>query len=212
MNKPRLLDMGCCAGGAGRGYALAGFEVTGIDLQPQPRYPYLFIQADMFTFPLDGFDAYHVSPHCQRYSIVSLFHTGTRENYPDHIDSIRERLSATGKPYVIENVAGSPVRKDIMLCGAMFGLRTYRHRYFESNVLLFQPPHPKHRQRAADAARIPQGDEYWSICGHFGHKHEAQAAMGIDWMATQHEIAQALPPAYTEWVGRHLMEVLTCHA
>src|SRR5713226_3276181 len=95
MNKPRLLDMGCCAGGAGRGYALAGFEVTGIDLQPQPRYPYRFMQADMFTFPLDGFDAYHVSPHCQRYSRVSLFHTGTRENYPDQIDAIRERLSAT---------------------------------------------------------------------------------------------------------------------
>ncbi len=210
MSKPRLLDIGCCAGGAGRGYVLAGFEVTGIDLEPQPRYPYRFIQADMFAFPLDGFEAYHASPHCQRYSSVSLFHPGTREKYPDQIDALRERLQATGKPFVIENVAGSPVRKDVMLCGAMFGLRTYRHRYFESNVLLFQPDHPRHRTRAADAARIPQGDEYWSICGHFGHKQEAQAAMGIDWMETPYEIAQAIPPAYTAWVGRQLMEVLAC--
>jgi len=208
MTKPRLLDIGCCAGGCSKGYADAGFDVTGLDIEPQPNYPYRFIQADMFDYPLEGYDAYHASPHCQRYSIVSLFHRLTQEKYPDQIPGIRERLKATGKPYVIENIARAPLIKSIMLCGEMFGLRTYRHRWFESNLLLFQPHHPKHIHRAADATRTPKEGEYWSICGHMGHKDDAQRAMGIDWMKTQHEIAQAIPKAYTHWIGDQLMTAI----
>ena len=208
MSKPRLLDLGCCAGGCSVGYAEAGFDVTGVDIEPQPNYPYRFIQADMLTFPLEGYDAYHCSPHCQRYSLVSLWNKDTRLKYPDQIPAIRARLRATGKPYVIENIARAPLYKSIMLCGEMFGLRTYRHRHFESNILLFQPPHPKHIHKSADATRTPKPGEYWSICGHMGHKDDAQAAMGINWMKTQHEIAQAIPWKYTAWIGAQLIDAL----
>jgi DNA (cytosine-5)-methyltransferase 1 len=204
MVKPRLLDLCCGAGGAAKGYADAGFEVIGVDIQEQPRYPFTFIQGDALTIPLDDFDAYHASPLCQRFSLASYFH-GVHNNYPDLIDPIRKRLQATGKPYIIENVVGAPLENTVVLCGATFGLRVYRHRLFESNMLLLAPPHQRHRVMAARPGAIAQSDEYWSVGGHFGHKHEAQQSMGIDWMETQKEIAQAIPPAYTAWLGYQLL-------
>lgn len=208
MKRRCLLDLFCGAGGAAVGYARVGFEVIGVDVEPQPSYPFTFFQADALTFPLEGFDVYHASPLCQRFSLASRFHPGTQERYPDYLDIVRRQLLATGKPYLLENVVGAPLRSPVVLCGAMFGLRVYRHRLFESNVLLFQHPHIRHSCKAAAPGAIAKTEEFWSVGGHFGHKEEAQRAMGIDWMKTQQEIAQAIPPAYTEWLGRQLMEVV----
>ena len=200
----RLLDLFCKAGGCSMGYHLAGFEVVGVDIEPQPNYPFTFICADALTFPLDGFDVIHASPPCQRYSFASYFH-GSHVEHPDLIDTVRERLQASGKPYVIENVERSPVQNAIKLCGTMFGLQVYRHRLFESNILLFQPAHPRHTAKAAKPGAIAGPGEFWCVGGHFGQKDKAQRAMGINWMKTQSEIANAIPPAYTEFIGKQLM-------
>ncbi len=211
--KPKLLDLFSGAGGCARGYMDAGFYVIGVDIAPQPRYcGDEFIQADALTFPLDGFDAYHASPPCQHYTQMLNWNGQDRSSYPDLVEVIRARLQATGKPYIIENVPGAPVERMITLCGAMFGLRVYRHRYFESNILLFQPRHPKHLIPAAHSGKVARSDQFWCPVGNFGQKDDAQKAMGINWMKTtgskNREIAQAIPPAYTRWIGEQLMQAL----
>lgn len=197
----RVLDLFCCAGGAGMGLARAGFEVVGVDIEPQPRYPFEFHQADALTFPLCGFDFIWASPPCQQFCALR-----TREDlsgYPDLIEPIRARLIASGAPYVIENVPGAPVRKDLVLCGAMFGLRSYRHRHFECSFPIEQPPHPKHQVRVN--RRGENRREHWAnggfitITGDVGTYCGPQA-MGIDWM-TGNEMSEAIPPAYAEWIG-----------
>jgi len=211
VQKPRLLDLCCKAGGASVGYARAGFEVVGVDLEPQPNYPFEFYQADALTFSFDGFDIVVASPPCPGYSQATSFHRGAREKHPLLIGAFRERLQASGLPYVIENVekAKSHMQCPILLCGEMFGLRTYRHRLFESNIQLQQPAHVKHVIPVAGPGAIAKGGEYWSIGGHFGQKERAQReALGIDWMKTQEEIANAIPPLYTEWIGRQLLQAL----
>src|SRR6266704_94400 len=162
MSKPRLLDIGCGAGGAASGYA-EDFDVTGLDIVFQPRYPFRFLQADMLTYPLDGYDAYHLSATCQGFSLASRFHSGTQAKYPNLLPAMRARLQRTGKPYVIENVAGAPLIKALMLCGTMFGLNVVRHRYFESNVFIFQPDHFPHTRRTGKPGTIPQNGEYWCV-------------------------------------------------
>ena len=141
----RLLDLFCGAGGAAMGYHRAGFEVVGVDIKPQPHYPFEFHQADALTYPLDGFDVIHASPPCQRWSMYSR-NLGTWESFPDLITPLRPLLRASGRPYVSENVEGAPLT-GIRLCGSAFGLpvlddRTYlrRHRIFESNVDLWGAP------------------------------------------------------------------------
>lgn len=205
MKKPRLLDLFCCAGGAGAGYAKAGFEVVGVDLHPQPRYPFEFHQADAMTFDLVGFDAIHASPPCQAYTVL-----GGREDlshYPDLVDAVRERLQAAGVPWIIENVPGAPLCDPITLCGAMFGLRSYRHRLFESSLQLVAPPHPKHAMRVN--RRGENRREHWArggfitITGDVG-VYCGPEAMGVDWMSGN-ELSQAIPPAYTEFLGRQLL-------
>lgn len=214
MNKPLLLDLFCKAGGCSKGYTLAGFEIIGIDIEPQPNYPYDFIQADALetldnpTF-LAQFDVIHASPPCQYYTRMLNHGLSNRYKHPDLVDIVRTQLQTTGKIYVIENVPGSPIEKMIMLCGAMFGLRVYRHRHFESNVLLFQPNHPHHTNRVAHAGNIPIREQFYSPVGHMGDKNGAQRAMGIDWMQTTEEIANAIPPTYTEWIGKLLLEYVT---
>jgi len=130
----RLLDLFCGAGGAAVGYARAGFEVVGVDCVAQPRYPFRFYQADALTFPLDGFDVIHASPPCQVYSVTSAL---WQRKHPDLLPFVRSRLWASGNLFVIENVMGAPLPGAIVLCGTMFGLRVFRHRLFESNLLLF---------------------------------------------------------------------------
>lgn len=209
MSRPRLLDLFCCAGGAAYGYMLAGFDVTGIDIKPQPRYPFAFVLGDAFEYVAEhGYEyaAIHASPPCQRYSEATP--PANRGNHPDLIAPIRELLQATGKPYVIENVKGAPLSSDaVMLVGSMFGLRTMRPRLFECSFpvpfMLAPMPFAKH----AKMGRPPKEGEYVHVVGHMSNVPYCRDAMGIDWMV-QGELAEALPPAYTTFIGEHLLSVL----
>ncbi|HEY4895226.1 MAG TPA: DNA cytosine methyltransferase [Solirubrobacteraceae bacterium] len=209
MSRPRLLDLFCGAGGAAMGYHGAGFDVVGVDINPQPHYPFEFHQADALTFPLDGFDAIHASPPCQRYSVATLFHRGAQGTHPDLVDPTRQRLIEADVPWVIENVMGAPLRNPVMLCGTMFaGLRVYRHRNFEADPPIYFPPmHEWHPERAAEVGRRVPAHGWMTVAGHFSDVKAASLAMGIDWM-TRDELRQAIPPAYTEWVGAQLLRAM----
>ncbi len=196
---PRLLDLFCGSGGASMGYVRAGFEVVGVDIMPMPHYPFEFCLADALEYLLNGgwkgFDCIHASPPCQAYSRSTAWR-GNRASHPDLIAATRDAIEATGLPYVIENVqeARHLLRFPLMLCGSMFGLPIQRHRYFECPALgLVLLPDCRHR---------PED---------FSHDHgkkQTEAvyrdAMGCDWM-TVHEARQAIPPAYTEFLGLKLM-------
>jgi len=213
--KPRLLDLFCGAGGAAMGYYRAGFEVVGVDIKPQPHYPFEFHQADALQFPLDGFDVIHASPPCQAYSIMRNLPWLRHKDYPALIDVTRERLSQPGVPYIIENVMGAHLAAG-WLCGGMFGLPFYRHRAFETNWFWMQPGHPKHqftvrngRLLGARARDIVHNGAraVGANVGHAAGVGQAREAMEIPWM-TREEITQAIPPAYTEYIGRQLMKAL----
>jgi DNA (cytosine-5)-methyltransferase 1 len=207
--RPRLLDLFCSAGGAAYGYHLAGFDVTGVDIAPQPRFPFRFVQADALAFLEKhhrGFDAFHASPPCQSWSVCASM--PWVPEYPQLIEPVRALLADTGKPYVIENVIGAPLVDAVMLCGLMFGLKVFRHRLFESNAFLMAPCHPSHKGK-----RIGE-DGFCCVAGHGDagrhrvppdHRSKAawQRAIGIDWM-TMHEMAESVPPAYAEFIGRQL--------
>lgn len=145
---PQLLDLGCGAGGATKGYQRAGFRVVGVDIAPQANYcGDEFHQADMLDFLFwhwQEFDAVHVGPPCQLFSGMTNCRPGVAETYPDLIGPVRQLLLPLRIPWVIENVPGAPLRADATLCGQMFGLPLYRHRLFESNIPLVQPVHPAH--------------------------------------------------------------------
>lgn len=196
------------------GYHRAGFDVVGVDINPQPRYPFEFHQADAMTFTLEHFDAIHASPPCQKYSVAS--NGQDREKYPDLYQPVKDMLERHGKPYIIENVVRSPVRADISICGCHVGLpRLRRRRNFETNWsgLVMMPP-------------CNHGDaDIVTICGHgtpSGMRQsrlrkglhpnisvdEKREIMGMPW-ANRYEIAQAIPPAYTEFIGKKLIERLT---
>lgn len=221
MTRPLLLDLFCGAGGATRGYQDAGFHVLGVDIEPQPNYcGDEFIQYDALAFmdELRGpvgllVEAIHASPPCPRYSLMTRSNGPTAaDKHPDLLPPIRELLQNTGLPYVIENVVGAPMRSPMLLCGEMFGLDVIRHRLFESNVMLMQPPHPPHRGRVSGHrhGRLYVGP-YFPVYGTGGAKGslaEWQRAMGIDWMPAKPEIAQAIPPAYTQFIGEQLMAAL----
>jgi DNA (cytosine-5)-methyltransferase 1 len=199
------LDLCCKAGGAGMGYWLAGFDVVGVDIEPQKRYPFRFIQADALTFPLSGFDLIHASPVCKDYSATAVLNDAT---HPRQIEAFRDRLAASGVPYVIENVPGAPLRFPVMLCGAMFaGLRVYRHRLFEASFRIPAPPEPEHRWPLAKMGRPVRPGEFMQPVGHFSDVAAARAAMQIPWMVRD-ELAQAIPPDYTLHVGRAALAVL----
>jgi hypothetical protein len=209
--KPRLLDLFCGAGGAARGYQLAGFHVTGIDINPQPRYAGdVFLQGDALAYVAahgHEYDAIHASPPCQAYSAK----TRDKTPHPDLVAATRAALVATGRPYVIENVPGAPLVDPITLCGSSFGLRVRRHRRFESNVLLFALP-CRHAWQDADKPYLLYDHGRWFYSGvvHVfgtGGGKAAQSwpeAMGIDWM-DRRELSQAIPPAYTHHLGRQLL-------
>lgn len=211
MNKPRLLDAFCGGGGAGMGYHLAGFEVVGVDNRPQKNYPFRFIQADALEFIEKygpEFDVIHTSPPCQGYSGIRF----SAENYDRLIPEVRAILRATQKPYVIENVEGA--RKEmhnyLMLCGSMFDLRVRRHRLFECNpALVFSPFSCNHSLKVVKKGRTPDPAKHLAaIYGHFANQDYARRAMGIDWM-TRDELAEAIPPVYTRWIGERILEILS---
>jgi DNA (cytosine-5)-methyltransferase 1 len=201
------LDLFCGAGGATKGYQRAGFYVVGVDIKPQPRYcGDEFVQADAMTYPLDGFNAIHASPPCQHYSAMTP--SAARGNHPDLVAATRDRLVASGAPWVIENVMPAPLRSGVVLCGCMFDLRTYRARRFESSELMMQPEHRPHIRRTVRSGRpaaFAAGANI-SVTTQAG-AWLGSACMGIDWMKGN-EVGLAIPPAYTEWIGRELLRVL----
>ena len=204
----RLLDLFCGAGGAAMGYHRAGFEVVGVDINPQPHYPFEFHQADALTFPLDGYDAIHASPPCQAYSSA----TPADRVHPDLYAPTRDRLTGLGVPYVIENVIGAPYSHGFVLCGSMFDMKVQRHRNFETSWMQLMPLYCDH-----------SGDRPITVSGNRGvpdargvvdYKHSRQSPMswwpelmGMPWAAPL-ETKEAIPPVYTEWIGRQLMTVL----
>jgi hypothetical protein len=212
----RLLDLFCGGGGAARGYAEAGFEVVGVDSEPQPEYPFEFVLADWTKalFGLGtGFDAIHASPPCQASSALTKG-TNAGRVYPQWIPQVREALDAVGLPYVIENVQGSQLRRDLTLCGEMFGLDVIRHRYFELGGWTAPVPvHRPHRGRVRGWRHGAYFDgPYVAVYGEGGGKgpvSEWQTAMGIDWITDRKTMAEAIPPAYTRYVGSHLAAHLT---
>lgn len=185
------------------GYHRAGFEVVGVDIKPQPRYPFEFHQADALEYLAEHgheFDAIHASPPCQAYSITKNI---GNNKHPALIETTRIALEKTGKPFVIENVVGAPLHSPVELCGAVFGLKVYRHRLFESNVTLSQPNHRTHNDSTPRAGRGISPKGFISVAGHMGNTDYVRTAMGIDWMVG-HELSQAVPPAYTEYLGFQL--------
>lgn len=229
---PRLLDLFCGAGGAGMGYHRAGFDVYGVDNHAGRAKSYPFavhvgdalevlarlIAGDAVDFhhkdgrvewlTLDDFDAIHASPPCQGYTALAAVHGN---EWPKLYGPVKELLDAAGLPYVIENVQGSPVRRDLVLCGEMFGLGVVRHRYFElGGWNATKPEHKAHRGRVRGWRHGTYYDgPYLAVHGEGGGKGtvaEWKAAMGIDWTDDRHEIAEAIPPAYSEYIGRQLLE------
>jgi DNA (cytosine-5)-methyltransferase 1 len=198
------------------GYHRAGFDVIGVDINPQPNYPFQFVQADALEY-LRGHGSWaathaiHASPPCQRYSLVQLSNPdAVRESHPDFVPPIRELLKATGVPYVIENVVGAPMQYPLTLCGEMFGLGVIRHRLFESNVFLLSPPHMPHRgnTQCYRHGKMYNGP-YFAIYGTGGERgslDDWRIAMDMPWCQEKREIAEAIPPAYTEYIGAQLLE------
>ena len=224
--KPKLLDLYCGAGGCAAGYSKAGFDVTGVDIKPQPNYPFEFIQADALEILRDTdfisqFSVIHASPPCQAYSRAKgLSQARNNGKYGNHLDLIpptRDLLIQTGKPYVIENVAGSPLIDPIKLFGSQFkNLYTQRERWFESNVPLQEPSIGRQKMRTPSAGNGIGEDGSISIAGSGGVRglnakqirlYWGFAMGGIDWM-TRKELAEAIPPVYTEFIGRQLIEYL----
>lgn len=204
MGKPRLLDLFCCAGGAGMGYHQAGFEVVGVDIEPQPRYPFPFIQADALSLDqrfLAWFDAIHASPPCQCHSLAQRIQGN---DHPDLVAPVRRRLIEAGRPYVIENVEGAPLVDPVTLCGAMFGLRTYRHRLFETSFALTAPTHPEHSAPLRKMGRPVGEHEFMHVVGNFSGVALGREIMGMPW-AARNELSEAIPPAYTRFIGEQLM-------
>lgn len=206
-----LLDVCCKAGGASAGYARAGFQIVGVDNEPQPRYPFEFYQADALQFIEDfgaGFDVIVGSPPCHDHTTLKSLSGKNGTGWL--LGAVREAMIRSGKPWVLENVPGAPMRADLVLCGEQFGLRTVRHRWFESSIPLAGGTacKGKHRARTSTVKRRKcwEAGMNISVTGDVG-TYVGSKAMGIDWM-TGDELSQAIPPAYTEHIGRQLLEAL----
>lgn len=214
MTRPKLLDLFCCAGGAGEGYRRAGFDVTGVDIRKQPNNPHRFIQADALEYLAKhgaDYDVIHASPPCQAHS--DLKHMWNAKDHADLIAPTRDLLIRTGRPFIIENVEGAPLITPVILCGTMFALgcgdaELRRHRLFELSWGWVMPPtcnhsrtrvigvyggHGRDRRRKTNTQDFPT--------------NARREAMGINWM-TGSELSQAIPPAYTEFLGKELLKRL----
>lgn len=218
-DRPRLLDLFCGAGGAAVGYHRAGFDVVGVDIKPQPHYPFEFIQADALRPPVQfgAFDAVHASPPCQAYSAGKMMWKGRLpdDRHPDLIEPTRKLLREMGLPYVMENVERAPLANTITLCGDPFGLGVKRHRLFETSFFIWNPPQcrPDHPNFVVSVfgggalSRTPlngSSENFMQCRVHVPHS-EAKRHMGIDWM-NRDELSEAIPPAYTEFIGEQLLE------
>lgn len=220
-----ILDLCCKAGGCTRGYQLAGFKVVGLDIKQQKRYiGDDFVVGDAIAsldmllagesllgncgkYSLRDFVAVSVSPPCQRYSEATR--NDNRKKHPDMIGDMRSRLALSGLPYVIENVPGALqfLNDPVVLCGTMFPeLRVYRHRLFECSFAVDQPDHLPHNDNC-HGNNIISKKGYVNVFGGGGFTKYKRMAMGIDWM-TRDELSQAIPPAYTKYIGERLMELL----
>lgn len=222
MRKPLLLDLFCGAGGAAQGYMDAGFNVIGVDIVEQPRYPATFFLGDAMRvlegascWDLSKFDAIHASPPCQRYSVANNIHGNTE--HPDLLPEMRGQLEQTGLPWVIENVPGAPMANYVVLCGSMFGLGVKRHRWFETSFMVWNPPlcvpgHPGDWVSVFGHTVLERGHVIGKAKGggnrikrrHLGVER-GREAMGIGWM-TSEELSEAIPPAYTQWIGERMLE------
>lgn len=215
-SRPEVLDIFCCQGGATNGYQRAGFRVTGVDIDPQPRYcGDGFVQADAVAFLCENaewirrtFRAVHASPPCQRYSACQRIQG---REHPDLIGPTREVLEYVGLPYVIENVenARPELINPVTLCGTMFGLRTYRHRLFEAGggLVLEQPAHPVHAAPTAKMGRPIGEGEFYHAVGNFSGVSLVREDMGMGW-ANRDGLREAIPPVYAQWVGERLAALL----
>jgi DNA (cytosine-5)-methyltransferase 1 len=232
----KLLDLFCCCGGISKGFHDKGWECTGVDIKDGHQYPYKFIQSDVFDLPLDflqQFDLIHASPPCQAYSYATKGARNRGKEYVNLLPKTRELLNKTGKPYIIENVPGAPLRKDLVLCGEMFGLRVIRHRYFEIfGFTALQPKHEKHKlsvmnhtaegvftgginpgfwgdKKKQQEYRKRRKSYYYQVAGHGGDSYDFKlenwkTAMGIDWVSKKDHLTQMIPPKYSEYIASFL--------
>lgn len=216
--RPRLLDLYCCQGGASAGYAAAGFDVTGVDKDSQPRYPYRFVQADALAYlrrlittgEIDDYAALAASPPCQRRTRCQKIQG---REHPALIAPTRALMQATGLPYVIENVPADgedddPLIDPVELCGAMFGLHTYRHRLFESNFAITAPPHRIHGAATVKMGRPLRPGDWYHAVGNFSNVGYVKRDLRTPWM-NRDGVRECIPPAYSEHIGRQLTACLT---
>ncbi|MFG2872936.1 DNA methylase [Streptomyces sp. NPDC048338] len=216
--RPLLLDLFCCAGGAATGYHRAGFDVVGVDIRPRPNYPFTFHQGDALDFladliasgEIERFAFVHSSPPCQAGCALTVGTNRSQGWGGDHVDLVaptRILLDASKLPYVIEQPNGrAEIRKDLTLCGEQFGLGVLRHRNFElGHWSVARPAHVPHRGRVRGWRHGEFFDgPYVAAYGNGGGKPsvpELQAAMGIDWTDVREELTEAIPPAYSQWIG-----------
>ncbi|MEV8318011.1 SAM-dependent methyltransferase [Streptomyces sp. NPDC059900] len=195
-----VLDVFCCQGGASMGYYLAGYDVVGVDKEDQPRYPFPFIQGDAIEYILahgHEYDLIAGSPPCQRYTNAQRIRGNT---HPDLVGPTRAAMDATGRPWIIENVEGAPLLDTVLLCGAMFRLRTYRHRLFESSLPLGSRLHPRHLAPVAKMGRPVRAGEFMHIVGNFTGADLAREIMAMPW-ASREGLREAIPPAYAKFLG-----------
>lgn len=210
MSRPKLLDLFCGAGGAAMGYYRAGFDVTGVDIAPQKHYPFEFVQGDALEYCVEHgaeFDAIHASPPCQRYSVETPM--TYRANHPDLIGMTRTALQAMGKPFVIENVENARVLliNPVKLCGSMFGLNMWRHRYFEiwPRPFILTPP-CNHANLpvliTGTTRRKPEKGGRFEFTA-----QQCRDAADLQWM-TRTDMDEAIPPIFTEFIGRQLLTMI----
>ncbi|NED15786.1 DNA methylase [Streptomyces sp. SID9124] len=224
-HRPKLLDLFSCAGGAGKGYANAGFDVTGVDIIDRPNYPFALVRADALDHlaaliasgEIERFAAVHASPPRQAGCALTVGTNASRgwgRTHVQLIPELRTLLDTTGLPYVIEQPNGkAPVRADVRLCGEMFGLGVLRHRVFEpGRWTVPQPAHPRHRGYVRGYRHgVYRDGPYVAAYGAGGGKAtvpEMQAAMGITWTDVREELTEAIPPAYSEHIGRALLATI----
>jgi DNA (cytosine-5)-methyltransferase 1 len=202
--RPVALDLFCCQGGASHGLDAAGFQVVGIDIKPQPNYPFPFIRADAITTLPSGFDFIWASPPCQAHTLAQRIQG---RDHPDLIEPTRAMLRASGIPYVIENVVGAPLQDPIMLCGAMFNLLTYRHRLFECSFSVEPPHHPDHDAPIRKMGRPVLDGEMMHIVGNFSGVQRARDIMGTQWM-NRDGLREAIPPAFAKFIGEAALSAI----